>query len=483
MTLSRRSFVGRGAVTLAGLSLTGTACAQAGGEAVTPEMFGAKGDGVTNDTLAFQRLAAAVNRAGGGVVRLRPVTYIVGGHDRVNRDPHWSFAPQPVMEFRGCTRPLSIEGNGAVLRCDGGHRYGTFDPRSGAATKNGQPFYGPGQAATPYSYMILAQGCSGPIGIADLELDGNVKALRIGGPWGDTGWQIPAVGFFLRDNRGDEVIRNVYTHHHAQDGLIIDGLVDPALARQVNRRIENVRSEYNGRQGCSIIGGRGYAFVGCTFSHTGMAGLYSAPGAGIDVEAENGKTNRQLSFVDCEFVNNTGVGFLAEAGDNGELLCRRCRFVGATAWSAWPFAPFTRFEDCRFVGALVKIYGDKDPRRAAKFLRCTFLDDPKLSPTGTVYTPGSPHGAIADLYFGHNAKFTSCTFKLTNNGLLPWGWRTIYEDCTLSQAAPTVSYPKGEYRGRNTITGKVDLYNTKITGSLVVNGTRLGPQLMGGEPW
>jgi hypothetical protein len=483
MTITRRRFVRHaGAAALAGLVLPGTACAQ-DGEVFTPEQFGAAGDGSTNDSLAFARLAAAVNDAGGGVVRLRPVTYLVGGHDRLSRDPHWSFAPQPLLEITGCTRPLIIEGNGATIRCEPGLLYGTFDRRTGAPTRNSQPFYGPGQAATPYSYMIKVEGCRGPVSIADLELDGNVQRLRIGGPWGDTGHQIPAVGIFLRDNQGDEIVRDVHTHHHGQDGLMVDGLDDVALARRVRRIIENVRSEYNGRQGCSIIGGRGYRFVDCRFAHTGKAGLASGPGAGVDIEAEGKKVNRDLLFERCQFIDNIGVGFLAEAGDNADVTCRNCRFIGTTAWSAWPFAPGMRFDDCTFVGALVKIYGDANPIRAAQFLRCTFLDDPKLSPNGKVYVPGEPHGAIADLNFGQNARFTRCTFRLTHNGLLPWGWRTIYEDCTLSQKATTVSYPKGEYRGHNTVSGKVDMYNTKVTGTLVLNGETFRNHLFGGEPW
>src|SRR5690348_6156661 len=49
-------------------------------DAVTPEQFGAAGDGQTNDTDAFAKMTAAVNKAGGGRVVLRKTTYIVGGH-------------------------------------------------------------------------------------------------------------------------------------------------------------------------------------------------------------------------------------------------------------------------------------------------------------------------------------------------------------------------------------------------------------------
>jgi hypothetical protein len=34
----------------------------------------------------------------------------------------------------------------------------------------------------------------------------------------------------LHQNRGDEIVRNVWAHHHPQDGMMIDGLWDRALA-------------------------------------------------------------------------------------------------------------------------------------------------------------------------------------------------------------------------------------------------------------
>ena len=50
--------------------------------------------------------------------------------------------------------------------------------------------------------MIRVERCSGPVAIADLELDGNSGRLLVGGQYGDVGWQIPAVGIQLVDNRG-----------------------------------------------------------------------------------------------------------------------------------------------------------------------------------------------------------------------------------------------------------------------------------------
>ena len=102
---------------------------QAAGQLVfRPETFGARGDGVSNDTAAFARLAETVNANGGGRIELRRTTYIVGGHQpgTGNRNPTL-FDPQKVMNFYGCRKPLTISGNGARLRCASGMRYGVFE--------------------------------------------------------------------------------------------------------------------------------------------------------------------------------------------------------------------------------------------------------------------------------------------------------------------------------------------------------------------
>ena len=440
--------------------------------AFTPEMFGAKGDGLTNDTAAFRALSERITRERGGTVRLRRTTYLVGAQrPAIGGNTRYAFEPDPILQFSGLRGSLHIEGNGAVLKCAPRLKYGTFDRRSGAATRHPMPYIQPGELATPYDFMIMVRDCAGAVTISDLELDGSVGALQVGGQYGDTGWQIPAVGIYLVDNRGDEIIRNVYTHHHAQDGIMINGIDDPALAARVTRRIESLRSEYNGRQGCSIIGGRGYQFENCKFNHTGKAGLSSAPGAGLDIEAEGQKTIRTLAFRNCEFSDNTGCGMVADSGDSEGATFSGCSFVGTTNWSAWPRKPMFRFRDCRFVGSIVQCYGDPNPRRAVHFESCTFTDDPALSPNGKVYKEGRANGSLANLGETRNVLFKDCSFYADHGAVLPWSLHVIYQDCTMRQKVRTTQgFPRGSFLGRNEITGNVDLYSSTVSGALVLNG-------------
>lgn len=440
------------------------------GKLFTPEMFGAKGDGRTNDSAAMAALAAAVSAAGGGRVRFRRATYLVGGQTAAaDEDAFYVFEPAPLLDFEGCTVPLVIEGNGARLKCAAGLRYGVFTPE-GAPRNHPMPYIGPG-LASPYGYMIRAQNCAGPVEISDLELDGSLPDLVIGGQYGDTGWQIPASGLALVNNRDAETVRNLYIHHHAQDGVCIDG-IDGELPQRPQRKVANLRSEHNGRQGCSIVGGRGYVFENCRFSHTGRAGLASMPGAGLDIEAEGGKVNRDFSFIDCTFSDNVGCGLVADTGDSEGARFLRCTFIGTTSWSVWPAKPRFRFDRCTFAGAMAQVYGNDDPDRAAQFHDCTLTDDPSLSPTGQLYGGTNTDRPLADLSAARNMLFNRCTFFARHDAVLPWSTEAIYADCRMEQRSSSYAFPRGTYLGSSIIDGQVNISGSLIRGEVVINGRR-----------
>jgi hypothetical protein len=465
MGIGRREFIAGAA----GLVLAGAADPPG---ALTPEAFGARGDGRTNDTDAFAALSRAINSAGGGTVVLRPVTYVVGKQLAPTAGPlGFAFTPAPVLRFVGCRYPVAVRGNGAVLRAAPGLRFGSFDPRSGAPIERGKRFYDRGYRASPYEAMISAERCSGGVAIADVELDGNLQALAIGGHWGDIDWQLPGTGVLLTDNDGPETIDRVHSHHHPLDGIMING----PSQRAASSSISDVRCDSNGRQGCSVVGGRNYVFQRCRFERSGKGGLSSSPGAGVDIEAEQ-KTVRNLRFSACEFVDNSGPGLSAPAGDSEGATFDSCTFVGTTNWSAWPDKPGFRFSDCMFVGAMVHAHGDPDPEKAAHFANCRFRDDPALSPTGVVFGNSGEGKPIVDLYDGRNSRFDQCNFQLSGAGLLPWSIReVIYSNCSMEQRSPLLSHPRGTFLGTNRIDGHADLSGSLVDGTLVLNGRTVPP--------
>lgn len=437
----------------------------AAGEQVSPEMFGARGDGRTNDTKAFAAMATHLNAIGGGTIVLRPVTYIVGAQHPSAGGDHPSFAASDIIHLTGCERPIRIDGRGARLRCASGLRYGRFDPASGNPLPDGATLDLTNQAV-PYAAFIHIENSSGGIWISDVALDGNLQDLSIGGKYGKGGWQAGATGIILHGNTGPERLLRIHSHHHAQDGMILT----PTLDRTGTTTVVDAVCEYNGRQGCSVTGGRNFLFQRCRFRHTGKAVLHSDPGAGVDIEAENWPI-RNVAFEDCEFSDNTGFGLVSGTGDSADISCKRCKFVGTTNWAAWPDSPGMRFDRCLFAGSINHCHGDADASRAARFINCIFTDDHSLSPTGKLFFGGPRELWIAVVLDSPNVRFDSCRFRLTGDGRLPLSdSKVIYADCQMSQRSLTASGTRGTFIGTNSISGPVDLAGSIIHGRVVVNG-------------
>lgn len=74
---------------------------------LTPEQYGATGDGITDDKAAFQSLAAAIRAAGGGVVVMQPVTYHIDCTSDLTT----------LMDLTDCNG-VQVFGNGATLHFD-----------------------------------------------------------------------------------------------------------------------------------------------------------------------------------------------------------------------------------------------------------------------------------------------------------------------------------------------------------------------------
>ncbi|MEO6225482.1 MAG: hypothetical protein ABIO80_06490 [Sphingomicrobium sp.] len=202
----------------------------------------------------------------------------------------------------------------------------------------------------------------------------------------------------------------------------------------------------------------------------------------MDIEAE-GKTVRDLSFSRCKFVDNSGVGLLAESGDSADARFTDCQFVGTTTWSAWPRKPGFIFTGCTFAGAVVHPFPAKNPDTAARFNNCRFTDDAALSPTGKIYEGGPKGGPIVNMGASDNVLFDECTFALTNRAVLPWRWNAVYRNCRMSQTSTVTAMTKGRFLGTTTIHGPVDLYGSMVIGRLVVNGKVIPPGAKGIKPW
>lgn len=427
--------------------------------------FGAVGDGRANDTDALNAASRHIERAGGGTMLLGSGHYLVGRQTPSDNRP-WSFAPAPIIDIRGCAGPVAVIGDGATLRCVPGLRFGTFDP-GGIATRNAMPFTQQQQLASPYRAAIWLQDNVGGVTVAGVEIDGRIDDALIGGPWGDTGWQINHCGLWLYNNAGPILLADLRAHHHGQDGLLLFAELADAAAATAQVLVSNVSMTDNGRQGMSLTGGRNVVIRNGEFSRNGRTtSVVSAPGAGIDLEAELSLI-RDVRIENSTFIDNSGQGLVADNGDTAGVTIDNCRFVGIRNYALWPNKPGMVFRDCEIVGAMVRCFQDPaGSPRATQFVRCNFNDRLPAGLNGRFFSTRIDLGGS-----GEGTLFDSCTFDYSGEMQLPYSPSTVrYRNCVMRQTATERSYPSGIYLGHNRLDGNIALGGSTILGSVVLNG-------------
>ena len=296
--MSRRSALaslGGGAVGL--LWTAGCGAVSAQGPTFTPEQFGARGDGRSDDYEAMHRLAAAVNAAGGGTIRFASNRrylidrYITGSGATRNDVRH--------ITFTNC-RGLHIDLNGSAIDVKGDfHR--AADGQSGG----GRYVTATNRALNPLQFVLCHD-----LSVRNGELNGNVDRMTrdrnvIEGP----GHGIELLGCER------VLLEDLHIHHFPTDGIRmgIHALGNDELCRDV--RMNRLRIMNNGRQGMTNAGGSGVVAVDCHFSETGVTGgeyRNHGPSAGVDVEPfRDLPVKSDFRGLRCRFDGNLGAPVVA----------------------------------------------------------------------------------------------------------------------------------------------------------------------------
>lgn len=292
-------------------------------EWINVEDFGAVGDGITDDTEAFQAISDYVNAKGYGVINF--------GYNKVYRLGRQTFTgvadgraydSQPMLYFENCNL-LIINGNGSTLKLNDGLHYGSFDPVTGDVYNPPSGGFIDLNYAAIVGHIIDIHD-SKNIQIYNLKIDGNNENLIIGGYWGDTGIQLRAVGIQIRGS-SNVFLNNIESSYNGLDGLILSGKIctEDGVGAD-NILITNSKFDFNGRQGCSILGGKGIKFVNSIFSNTGRGAIASQPTSGVDIEPVSGCFAQEITFENCITENNNYVGMVALSGLSKNINLNNC---------------------------------------------------------------------------------------------------------------------------------------------------------------
>lgn len=283
---------------------------------ISPEMFGARGDGTSDDYGAFKALAAYVSAGGCPQIVFSPHKiyywdqYVDGSH-----------SPVTDIEFIG-VNGLDLDGAGSTILVKGSFNRSARDIRS----LNG---------------LVLIR-CHNAT-VRNLVLDGNsqtiTKSKGVNEPNSD--------GVFL-GSCANILLQNIISRDWTCDGFYISCASSPRNPFIASSQVTmlNCVADENARQGMSIIQLRGGLFADCAFSNTGRSAYGNhAPSAGVDIEpdyATGGEPPYQmdlntgeLTFTRCRFIHNLGMAMVGGGGSVDSVTCENCYFdtTGARAYA------------------------------------------------------------------------------------------------------------------------------------------------------
>lgn len=427
--------------------------------------FGALGDGITNDTIAFQNAGIAISENNGGTLIIPAGIYRVGKQTFAGiANAGYSYHVEDILSIMNCTNPVIINGIDRVcIKAIDNMKYGSFDPITGEKyVPTAMPFTDVNYTAGAYRIIMCYNNSS--VRISNIEIDGSNDTMILGGGWGDLGIQLNGYGIYSQNNKYMH-IENCHVHHLALDGILSgNDSIDPAPITLIN-----VNSEYNSRQGLSWIGGNGLTAINCKFNHTGRI-FQSSPAAGIDIEAEYG-INRNALFINCEVINNVGVGMVADTGDSSDIQFINCKFIGTTNYPIWPRKPRIKFTKCIISGQVVNAYAKQFPGDTdyCQFIECTFTD--KLKYQNQVHF--HPGWFLLDLGGGSDGVyFERCSVYSTIGRLIYTSGIVVMKNCNLVQNSNYDNIALINFIGNNIIKtqGRFSFNTNYITDKVIVNG-------------
>jgi uncharacterized protein YjbI with pentapeptide repeats len=356
---------------------------------LTPEQFGARGDGVTDDTDAFLALSSHLNSHDGGIVVLRRGAVYRIGRQHPGGGNYLSGLP---ILFAENVSHFEVRMNGATLKFRDGMKFGSFHSHTGAALNTRAPHMRFADRAD-IGYAIMARNVRF-FSVSGGRIDCNSQNAVIGGLWGDTGRQCIHYGVAAFSCEQVEW-SDLQVADSCLDGLVYSysGLTGRHPTKPFS--VRNVSVSRVARNCVSVVGTNRALFENCNFErageapNNGLGTLRSAPAACFDLEAEDAEC-RNLTIRKSNLISGPGTAaaFIADSGVSSDIAIEDTTLVGAV----WTSKPRTVFIRCKVDGVFARLYGgDPRPDNNSRIIGCQ-VSDAFLSRAGSL-----THSNLIDL--------------------------------------------------------------------------------------
>jgi hypothetical protein len=165
------------------------------------------------------------------------------------------------------------------------------------------------------------------VSLEGLEVDGRVESFS------KLESQCHNVGFYGCTNFQ---LVDIYTHHSPCDGVYINriasgntlyGVYFASDIQSSMSTLTNVISDYNSRQGMSVISSVRGTVINSVFNNTGKATTgFLAPASGVDLEPNVAApfSPQNWTFIGCQFSGNNGAGLICASDDVRQVHLLQC---------------------------------------------------------------------------------------------------------------------------------------------------------------
>jgi hypothetical protein len=354
---------------------------------ITPEEFGAVGNGTTDDQPAFDALNAYLAANNGGRVVMRPgAVYLAGKQTTVGV---FYLTGQSILYAQNVAALIVIM-NGATIRFKDGLKFGSFDPVTGQPISPALPFIDPTKAASIGTAVLAANVRY--FEVRGGVINGNSQGAVIGGFYGDTGRQLVHYGV-ASYNCQNVVWEDVAVINSCLDGFLCSytGLTGSSPAHPF--AMKRCSADKVARNCLSVIGTNSALIEECEFSRAGQAdnnglGTHfgSSPASCLDVEAEE-STCRNIWIKESRLISGaySNTAFVADSGDSADITLEDSLLVGV----AWANKPRIVFSRCRVFGQFGKMLGGSaNPQDNTRFADGLYSDSPMFEDTITTANLG-----------------------------------------------------------------------------------------------